>query len=427
MMKIIFLSLIIISSIYATTQFDKAMEAYNSKDYKLSAKLFKKLFLNDMTNSKYSFYLGKSYYELGKYNLAISTFERLLINKENTRAEFEIARIYLKQKNYLEAKKIFDDIYTKVKSDKLKKNIKQYLSTIDNKLSKLTISGLIMVGSTYDSNLKNRADVDSFNISNVTYQNTTEKQASYSIEQLGMIDYNYKKSARMSLHNKLLATVKMVDRYSEHNLGLLSINPYLSYLLDTNLKLSYGVYFNRLWYGDRLYLNTYGTNISFNYQGDELRNYDIKFDFSKKENKIDDYKNRDAKHYNLGFILNQKSSRVLSYIPSINIESERKIKNTNIAVDYDAIDVKFLVKYIYQDRYIFTPYISYKTKQYNDINSIYNKKQLDNELDIVASGMYLLNRLQSIQSSIGYYSVDSNIDSATYDKYKFSFYLINKF
>ncbi len=428
-MKLVLVLLIMLSCMYATDveQFDKAMKAYNNKDYKLSAKLFKKLFLNDMTNNRYSFYLGKSYYELGKYNLAISTFERILINKDNTRAEFEIARIYFKQKNYLEAKKLFEDILTKVKNNNIKKNITNYLNIITNKLNKYSIDGMIMVGISYDSNLNNRANDDTFNIGNMKYNNTTEKQSSYAIEQLGLLHYSYKKSSRITLQNKLFVSIKTVNDYDEHNLKVLSFNPYVSFLYDTNINIDYGVYFNRIWYGDSLYLNSYGSNLEMNYKESELKSYKVKFNINQKINQIKDYKNNDLNHYELLVSMTNKNTRTFIYSSSIKLMSDKAIRNSKIAVDYDAINFKFAIKKIYQNRYILMPYISYQLKRYSDENNIYNKKQSDDELNIVATGLYVLNKSQSLQTSIGYYDVDSNIDSSEYDKYKCSFYLINKF
>jgi tetratricopeptide (TPR) repeat protein len=428
-MKLLLISLFFLTSIFASQNNDykKALDAYSSKNYKLSAKLFKRLFLNNMSEDKYSFYLGKSYYQLGKYNLAISTFERILINKDNIRAEFEIARVYFKQKNYLESQKIFENILVKVKSVKLKKNIKNYLSIIDEKLNKHSFDGLIMLGVSYDSNLNNRANDDTFDIGNVTYQNTTEKQSSYATEELGLLHYSYKKSARLTIQNKLLASIKTVDDYSEHNLNVLSINPYVSYLYDTNIDVDYGFYFNRIWYGDRLYLNSYGSNLEVNYKVSELKSCKVKFNINQKINKVKDYKDNDVNHYELFFSMTNKSTQIFTYTPSVKVIAERKLRNSTTAIDYNAINFKFAIKRIYKNRYIFMPYISYELKRYSDENNIYNKKQSDNELNIVATGLYVISKNRSFQSSIGYYNIDSNIDSSEYDKYKCSFYLVNKF
>ena len=71
-----------INNVYKA-QYSKALKAFKNKNYDKSFKEFNLLFQNNLDNILINYYLGRSAYELGKYEFAISAYDRILIQEPN--------------------------------------------------------------------------------------------------------------------------------------------------------------------------------------------------------------------------------------------------------------------------------------------------------------------------------------------------------
>jgi len=404
----------------------KAIDLYNNKKYNQSIDMLNKLFKNDMKNDQINFYLARNYFKQKDYNKAISVYERILINNYNSTAEFEIARSYFKQGNLLESKKIFTYLKQKTNSENLKYTIDQYLQKIEEKRSKHSFDGIIMLGSSYDSNLENRASSDWFNIGDSKWENTTSKHSSIIIDELFLIHYKYNLKKETTFNAKTLYYKKIVLDYSENNLDYIQINPYFNTKLTSKLDIDYGVYFNRIWYTNRLFLNIYGINGSINMLNSNNSLYKVQLNYNKKKNQIKSNEYKDLEHFDLSISNKKKYSEIIYYTPTLQVTQERKNSGNSSVIDYDAVSLKFDLKYLL-NKYLLNSNISYTLKNYKDKNSLYSIKQKDNILNFSLSGIYQLNNEQTIQSTINYIKNNSNIDSSNYNKFKLNLYLINKF
>jgi len=83
----LFLILIISTNIYASEsklyfkdKIEMGKSYFKTANYEKSYEIFKNLFSDNPENQLINFYLGRSAFELKKYEEAVFTFQRLLIN-----------------------------------------------------------------------------------------------------------------------------------------------------------------------------------------------------------------------------------------------------------------------------------------------------------------------------------------------------------
>ncbi|MCK5110162.1 MAG: DUF560 domain-containing protein [Arcobacteraceae bacterium] len=405
----------------------KAMEAFNKKDYKLSYKLFYKLFLNDLENTEINFYLGRSAFELKKYNIALTAYERITIQKNSSRVQLEIARCYFMQKNYQESKRIFLELKKDSDSEKLTLVIDKYLAKIDDKIAKNSLSGLIIMGIGYDSNLNNRATSDTYDISNLTYTNTTKDETASYHQEIAILNHKYKHNLQTTFKNDFMIFNKGTLNHSDKNVQLLSYTPTVSYAHSNGLIVDYALFANRLWYGKKLYLNTLGIHPKLKYAYSQNLVINSSLKYQKKMNQIETNKNRNSRYMQFNLGSTKVLSSIINITPTISLERERKSQGTLTNVDFNSIGFGFGLSYKLSNKFTLIPKISYKRKKYKDTDTNYLKKQTNNEYNLNLTGTYILSAGWVGQGIVNYSDIDSNIISSKYKKYTIGINFIKPF
>lgn len=112
--KIVTLSILIHSTLFSSTYFDDGLQFFEKKDYTNAYKVFHQLFTDGNYRDNLDFYLGRSAFEVQKYNEALFAFDRVLIETENQvkidRVKLELARTHLALGEKETAKKIFQEV-----------------------------------------------------------------------------------------------------------------------------------------------------------------------------------------------------------------------------------------------------------------------------------------------------------------------------
>ncbi len=145
--------------------YNNALQHYKQKNYKKAYELFSEAFTKDMGNKQINFYLGRSAYEIGMYEIALSAYERVfLVEPTNVRVKLEIAQTYLAMKLYTQAKKEFSEILQNKLPVKVREKIENSISFINNKEKKHFVNNTLIFGFNYDSNINNSANASDYSI-----------------------------------------------------------------------------------------------------------------------------------------------------------------------------------------------------------------------------------------------------------------------
>jgi len=412
-----------------TNKYEVGYSFYKNKNYEVAYEIFNALFKNNLEDKQINFYLGRSAFELKKYDEAYSAYERILIKYPNeNRAKLELARIDFIQGRYKNSKKLFLELKQGNLPKKVQKNIDMYLTKIEQKTQKSFINGIYMFGIGYDSNINNRATSDTFYIpsNSLTFTNTTKDENSANIYGALFLNHKYQYKDNITIKNDFLVYAKAILNDSSKNIGFVSYTPSIVVSYD-NTSIQYSVFTDFLRYDNTYYMNSYGINPKLSYMYSSKTVFAIGFKYQNKNNKIDANTKRDSVYKSLNLNMMNILNPKYTLISNLYFENEAKKGGTLSNIDFDSKAISLLMKYKYSKVFSVNTSILYKDKKYKDINSIYLKKQEDKEY------IYNLNTLYSFSNSwinkidISHTNVKSNFDSNTYKKNTISISFMKRF
>jgi len=417
-------------------EYKAALENFKIKEYEKAYLSLYLLFQQKSDNLDINFYLGRSAYETQRYNEAILAYERFLFKKpKNNRVKLEMARAYFMINSYEESKKLL----LQVKKDKqlpsaTSKIIDTYLTSIDNKIKKNSINGVLLLGVVYDSNINNRSLHDTF--SNIYFPaadtyidvtNSTEDVSNWYSQEIALFNHKYKISDNKFFKNDFLIFNKdsFNSTYDDTKLTLVSYSPALSIQYSEKLLVDYALYTDYLSYGGESKLKTFAIFPKFQY----LYNKTNKLSgYLKYQNKSDQQDKTQDKIFtearvNLKHIFTKKTSLTTR----LTLSDEKAKDSTQTGIDYTKAKIFIALNYKFKQNILFTPKLSYSISKYHDTNSNYLVKEKNKELKISLSSTYAYSPQWIVQNNIDYIKQTSNIDLNEYNKYTFGLNIIRTF
>lgn len=168
-----------------------AIEAFNASDFEKSYSLFSGLFEIKPDDTKINFYLGRSALETKRYEEALSAFERVLIMEPaHIRSRLEMARAYFELKEFDAAEAEFDKALEADMPKNVRDQILSYKKAIASAKQKHFLSGYVMLGLGWDSNINNAIGSKEFTITSpfgdLTLEGDKEKSDYYHTQVLGL-------------------------------------------------------------------------------------------------------------------------------------------------------------------------------------------------------------------------------------------------
>jgi len=420
-------------SLSSISKYKLALVYFKEKDYKRAYWLFKLLSNKTLNDPNINYYLGRSAYELAKYDEAIIAFDNILFqNADNIKIKFELAKVYLAISQFKEAKKYLLEIKSASKiSPNFLKIINKYIEISENKMKKHFISGVLITGIEYDSNVNNRS---SFDVYNQTYnvpelKNDTEDESALAYNLVGVVNYAHKIDNNIyDKHNFMLYIKKMFDsKYNDREISLISYNPLLNVRYSNKLEIDYSAFIDNMWVGNINTLTTYGLNpkIKYSYKNNIRLNGYLKYQV--KKHKQDKDKPKDSTFKEIGFLVSYLYSEIFSSTFSVILSTEDKTNTNTQMIDNNSYLYSITGNYVYNENLFFSPLLSYKEVRYSDLHSLYNIYEKQKEYKIGVSSTYLYDAKTLIQFTINNINQNSNVQASTYDKYVATINLIRSF
>ncbi len=416
-----------------------ALNHFKNKNYKKSYDLFNKLFETNLNDPNINFYLGRSAFELKKYHEAIVAYERVLFEKPDSfRTKLEMGKAYLFNNSLESAKSIFVELKTtKDISKEALKTIEQYLVAIDKKIDKHSLSGIVMVGVNYDSNVNNRASDDIYDDSSI---NTTGDAKGFAHQDIVLLNYGYKESdIKLWKHDVMVFYKKIFevnyknafvgDKYT--SIKLASYNPALNIKHNEKLTVDYGVFIDNLWINGVSIMKTYGLLPKVTYIANEKNTLISYIKLQQKSNHKQSDKINDSKYSELSVSLTHLYSKKMSFNSSFlySYEWDRDVSKKD--GDISSYLLKYGMNYILNPVLTFSPFVSYKLIKYKNSDGMPlpsgQVKEKNQEFKVGISSTYVYSPKWIVQTSCDYTIQKSNKQSNEYDKYTFGFNIIRPF
>ncbi len=421
-----------------TNTYKKALVRYTNKDYKESYDMFYKLFNLKPNDTLVNYYLGRSAFELKMYDDALLAYERVLFEEpKNNKVKLEIGRTFFELKNYKDAKRSFLEVK---KDPKLPKDIENvinvYLAMIDQNTTTHRVSGVLMFGLSYDSNINSRSKYDTFDNVYIpgfnlyaNMSNTTQDQSALYNQEVGVVSYVYKLDDTMDTKHDVLLFNKdsFVSKYNTTDVELIGYTPSIQKRYSKDIVVDYALYMDSMWYGGDKYLQTIGINPKVDYIYDQTNKISGYFKYQDKAFQKSSDKGKNSRYYELSSTWSHIYDPKLLFNTAVTLEHEEKKSGTRSDIDYSGIKGSFSATYTLNEKIILTPNIAYNISKYKDQDINYLKKIKDKELRAGLSGVYIYAPQWIAQGIVGYTRQDSNIKPNEYDKYNLGINIIRQF
>jgi TolA-binding protein len=409
--------------------FKKALALYQRKDYKHAYLAFEKLFDQNPKQKDINYYLARSATMIGELDIASAAYERLLIADPTLkRAQLELALIYFKQNKFDDAKKIFTEIKSQNPPKAVIQNIDKFLTAIESKRQKSFSKGAFIVGVSYENNIDNRSNRDTFYVPyfDKHFTHSQKKRDGVAHQETLIYNYIYKYSNNMLLNNDFVFFNKGYKRYHDKDNMLIYYNPKLSVVYD-KLSVDYGIFASKFWNGKKRYIKNYGLFPKIKYMINDQTTLNAHLKYQKNRYLQEEDKERDGKTTELQLGSFHKLSQNLTLSPKITLSKERKNGGHLDSIDKNFYKAEINANQQVTKKLSFSPKISYKKTDYQDKSVFYFKKQKEKELKTSLGALYQSDFGWLIQGSYDYTNTQSNIDTSNYTTHSASINLIKPF
>ncbi|QKF82380.1 tetratricopeptide repeat protein [Halarcobacter ebronensis] len=424
MKRTVLISSIIISTFLNAQEIKTSTEitkAFDSKNYeKVYETLNKKTKTAVLTSNEY-FILGRSAYELGRYNEAILNYQMILQEEpSNRRVQLEIAQSYEKLGNLREAKEIFLSVLDTKVPAQVKENIILKLNSIETRLQKSVLKLETLLSLSYDSNVKNQADKGSYSLyipafGDLNITDNTEKEGDTLSELVGLLTHTYRVNNKIDIQNKLTAYTQRYFSHSENNINLLSWAIEPSYQLDKS-KLSVELYKDFIQVGNRNYqTNTY-LKPKVTYNLSQNSNYIASFKLNKKSYLQSSNKDRGSYEYTFAntYSIYDETYGLNSFTLEVGLSDRRK--GTRTDVNNSFYTLRYVNRYPLEEGLVLSNYLEYKDTSYKDTDVNFRTKREDKNYFYSIELTKSLKNNISVGGSWQYINRESNHKPFEYDK-----------
>lgn len=397
--------------------YNSAQKAYAHNDFATAYPLFEQLFEQTPHNAEMNFFVGRCALELRRYDEATAAFDRVLIlNPNHTRTHLELARLYFERKQ-LELAQIELDL---VLNDQLPSDVRDsamsFKRKIDENMSRHRLSGAIIVGGGYDSNVNNDIGAKEFTIPalNIPISGNEKKGDGYGFSTF-IINHSYDFGDRGGWHldNSFVAYDKLYSQSSNNNLVLFSLSSAPTWSEDKT-TIALPVTFDRVYIDGKGYLFNVGVGAKSSYLIDPLSQIEGGYSFKRGYYHDETYNvNAHLLFVNYRRIIGENLFAFgLHTSYGINKEVEE------VRTDVQNKEWKYGIDLFKEFTKNFQSSLGYTrtSTNYDDVDAIFLNKRQDDKDQYELSFDYTLQKNLTLGASVIYSDNHSNHDPYNYDK-----------
>lgn len=409
--------------------YNTALENFRQKNYQKAYEQFNSLFLTNMQDTLYNFYLGRSAYELGKYEFALSAYDRILIvNPNNSRARLEMAQTYFKMKLFTQSLKEFNTVLEDKKLPLVvQKRVNEKVEYIKKLQKKSFFNATAIAGILYDSNINSTPSSGSFDIysptinSIVNVSNNSEDKSASIYQTIGQLNNKYKFSDNFILNSSATAVLMKYNNHKEKDIHALSLNISPTYL-SKEYKFELPILFDKINLGHESYQN----NIYLNPKYTTVLNTDILYTLGFKSGRISFVKDdeRDSNMLELENSLKYASSDYGLFSFGLNLGKEFEVRTQRTDVEHEYYSTYINNIYELSSDYLLQSSVNYKESLYSDRDINFQSRKRDKKMDASIAIIKPIKKDLHLNLGGTYTKKDSNHASSEYDKYVLKLNLI---
>ncbi len=401
-------------------QYDEALKSYKAKDFKNSYKILSKIYLSNLSNANLNYYLGRSAYETGRYEMALAAFERVeMLDPSSLRNKLEMARTYYMLKMYEDSELAYKEVLDNPNiPENVRTNIELSLSNVSKVQQKSFTYANLKIDWLYDSNV-NYGSLDAYYNINVGTFPSEPERSDTAFQVYGDISniYDIGSKGGFAIKNKVDVYLKDYSDEDAYDIQYIAYIPSLIYR-ETGYLLELSGSYNLLKIGGTEYLKTLWAMPRGEYSHTNTLRSLAHFKYQKKTFSQKAQHDLDATHYELAYAL-QKILSPSSYIQG-NIRGirEEKEHGTRVDVDYDEYRLSAVYANQLTATYGTELFGEYRNRGYKDASSLFFGTIRDDDA-LALAAMINAKILPTFRVHLKgtYDRVESNQARFSYDKY----------
>ena len=400
-------------------KYQKAISSYKAKDFKTSYDILSKMYLTRLSDARYNFYLGRSAFETGHYEIALGAFERVeMLDSSNLRNKLEKARTYFMLKMYEDAELAFKDVLSNPNiPQNVRTNTEIFLSKVKKVQKKSFTYAMINIDWIYDSNVNYGSLDDQYNINVGTLPSTAEdddRALQLYADIVNIYDIGSKNG--YAIKNRVKVYIKDYMQLDAYDVQYLAYTPSILYK-ETKFLAEFVFGLDILMLGDKEYLRTVSFTPRYEHSHSNTLRSIIHFKFQRKYFTQSAQSDLNSNHFELSFAL-QKILTPRSYIQAnlLGIK-EKKHNGSRIDVDYDEYRANAVYANQFTSVYGAELFAEYKKRYYADHSTIFGSTRVDQGGTASATINARVLKTLRFHLKTGYNRVESNQERYSYHKY----------
>ncbi|MFT7005021.1 MAG: hypothetical protein ACJAWW_002387 [Sulfurimonas sp.] len=410
------------SEVELDSQYKEALKSYKAKDFKNSYKILSKIYLSKLSDSKVNFFLGRSAFETGHYEMALAAFERVeMLDPANLANKVQMARTYFMLKMYEDSELAFEEVLENPNiPENLKTNIELYLSKVKKVQQKSFTYATINIDWIYDSNVNYGSLGGEYDTNYGAFPSneSSDRATQVYADLINIYDIGGKNA--FAVKNRAKVYLKDYQKMNAYDVQYLAYTPSLLYK-QTKFLGELTLDLNLLSVGKEEYLRTFSLSPRLEFNHTTALKSMTHLKYQRKFFTRDSDYDLNSDHYELEYAL-QSILSPRSYIRGkLKATTERKHHGSRIDVDYDEYRAGIVYAKQFTGTYGAEVSAEYRRRAYRDsATTVYSNKREDN------AGATALTLNAKILKTLRFHvkgtydRVESNQDVFTYQKYTLS-------
>lgn len=400
-----------------------ALGYFKNKEYQKSFDAFNSLFQNNLDHILINYYLGRSAFEIGQYEFAISAYDRILIQQpDNSRVRLELAQSYLQMGLWAQALEEFNIVSKGKLPANIKQRVERTIVLLKNKEKKSQFSAYAMASMIYDSNINNTSLIDTFDIyspdlgSNITVSSSGKEESTMIYHTLVNMNYKYKLEDDTIWDTNFSFMNMKYDDYKSKDLHVVSLNT-KPIFFKRKYKSAIALQLDKIYLGHKPYQLNYYVIPEYTESLTEnlLMTASLKLGRVNYHNEID----KDAKLFDYGTSFKYLNADYGLFTFALNSgkEIESSEARTDISNSYANVFLSNSIQFLKD--YTLTSAANFKMTNYRDYDANFQNKREDKKRDFSISLEKQISNNLILNAGSSYSKRKSNQEPSEYSKYTF--------
>lgn len=296
--------------------FREALALYRQKQYPSAYDRFMKLYFERKESVPVAFYTGRSAFETQRYEIAAGAYQQVLaLDPDHQRAKLELARTYYIMGMLRESKALFEEVGQNPElPPEVSRNIQAYLDSIEEMQKRHRLSGQLIAGLGFDSNVNQGNDYVIRGLESMGVGNPAKSDSLLTLASFSTHHYDMGEPAGWLWQSDLLLFTNKYSELSQNDLLLIGLQTGPVSDLGAG-RIRFPVGYDKVWVENEAFMSILSVGVGYERPFGRLHAGKANLKWLDRVNSDSANSDRDATGYELGIEwqgMNADQNRILN-------------------------------------------------------------------------------------------------------------------